>query len=92
MRWVVSTHEGNSKTRAWRAVIACNGLGAVVDTARMTGRGVRREGTKGNETDWRVDGSNRHTLKASDRLRHSGRVRPTRVCEKSNDLGCRPAL
>ena len=37
----MSTHEGNSSTREWRAVIACNGLGAVVDTARMTGGAVR---------------------------------------------------
>lgn len=36
----MSTHEGNSNTREWRAVIACNGLGAVVDTARMTSRAV----------------------------------------------------
>lgn len=82
----MSTHEGNSKTREWRVVMACSGLGAVVDTARMTGRGVSQRQSKSDGTHWRVDGSSRHALKAGDRLRCSERVRPTMECELSSDL------
>jgi len=53
-------------------VIACNGLGAVVDTARMTKRTMSERRAKGSRADSRVDGSNRRTLKASDRLQRSG--------------------
>lgn len=32
----MSTHDGKSKMRECRAVIACSGFGAVVETANMT--------------------------------------------------------
>ena len=33
---VVSTHDGNCRLREYKDVIACRGLGAVVDTANIT--------------------------------------------------------
>lgn len=77
----MSTHEGNSNRREWRAVMACSGFGAVVDTARMTGRVVSQGRDERNRTDSRLGGSNHRTLTGGDHLRRNGRVRPTRVCE-----------
>lgn len=36
LKYVVSTQDGSCVARAWRAVIACRGLGAVVEAASMT--------------------------------------------------------
>jgi hypothetical protein len=36
MRCVTSTHDGKSNVRECKAVIACSGFGAVVETANIT--------------------------------------------------------